>query len=217
MYMTLMNSWMRSRLKMRRNMDARWIFLIFCLIMRKFQCLNFFVSPAECLNGTVAWFYSFMHQGVRYRGVGGTTKTQAQRALEKVRAKVLSGEYEFERPNNPTIETFAENFLQRRQDHRSYKRMYNLAIQWSDAKRNPVQGVKFLEEPKCADQFLDEVQAQRLINACASYFRPIVITALNTGMRVQEILSLKWTQVHLERKFVEIVKTKNNWRSDMSP
>ncbi len=211
-------------------------------------------------NGTVAWFYDFMHQGVRYRGLGGTTKTQALRALEKARAQVLNGEYELERPNNPVIETFAEKFLQRRQDHRSYhrdvvlvghllrrfkgkhlssirtedvedykswrkaegaanatvnrdiaclKRMYNLAIQWGDAKRNPAQGVKFLEEPKCPDQFLDAAQAQRLISACAKYFRPIVLTALNTGMRVQEILSLKWSQVHFERKYVEIVKTKN--------
>jgi hypothetical protein len=48
------------------------------------------VYSKKCEDGTAAWFYDFMYDGVRYRGVGGATKTQALRALEKARAKVLS-------------------------------------------------------------------------------------------------------------------------------
>ncbi len=48
-------------------------------------------------DGTKAWYYDFMHNRVRYRAVGGTTKTQALRALDNIRGKVLSGEYEIER------------------------------------------------------------------------------------------------------------------------
>jgi hypothetical protein len=42
-------------------------------------------------DGTVTWYYDFTYRKRRYRGLGGTTMTQALRALEKVRTKVLSG------------------------------------------------------------------------------------------------------------------------------
>ncbi len=74
-------------------------------------------------DGTKAWYYDFMHNKVRYRAVGGTTKTQAQRALDKKRADVLSGNFEIDtRVRNPKIEAFAEIFLERRQYLRSRKR-----------------------------------------------------------------------------------------------
>ena len=44
-------------------------------------------------DGTVAWYFDFMYKKVRYRSIGGTTKTQALRALEKRRNEVLNGEY----------------------------------------------------------------------------------------------------------------------------
>lgn len=53
-----------------------------------------------------------MHDGVRYRGLGGTTKTRAQRTLEKIRSKVINEEFEIvEKPNNPKFEKFSETFL----------------------------------------------------------------------------------------------------------
>ena len=47
----------------------------------------FFKKRKDC---TTAWYYDFMYNNVRYRGVGGTTKTQALRALDKKRSEVLS-------------------------------------------------------------------------------------------------------------------------------
>ena len=80
-------------------------------------------------DGSKAWYYNFQHNGRRYRAVGGTTKTEAQRAQEKIRSEVLNGEYEFKRnTKNPTIEVFAEKFLERRRDTRSYGR-YVILVQ----------------------------------------------------------------------------------------
>jgi len=73
-------------------------------------------------DGTKAWYYDFMHK-VRYRGVGGTTKTQAVRTLDKMRGKVFSGNFEIKsKVSNPKFEVFAETYLQRRQYLRSSER-----------------------------------------------------------------------------------------------
>ena len=47
-------------------------------------------------DGTIAWFFDFTINGRRYREVGGSTRTQALRAQEKTRNKVISGEYDLE-------------------------------------------------------------------------------------------------------------------------
>lgn len=195
-------------------------------------------------DGTSSWYYDFAHDGRRYRGVGGTTKTQALRAQEKTRTQVISVEYELQQQfSNPRIEEFARTFLHRREHLRSrlrddlsvrallnvfagrrlneigagniedyiakrrrdgvangtinreltcFKRMYNLAIKWKEAKDNPVLDVEFLEEPPGRTRYLYEFEAQQLIENASSHMKPIIITALNTGMRLGEISGLKW-------------------------
>ena len=41
-------------------------------------------------------------------------------------------------------------------------------------------------------RYLSKEECAELIEACNHHVRPIVITALNTGMRKQEILGLRW-------------------------
>ncbi len=60
--------------------------------------------------------------GCRYCEVGGTTKTETLRAEEKSRAEVVSGDSDFTKTRDITIEEFSEKFLQRREDHPSHRR-----------------------------------------------------------------------------------------------
>lgn len=77
------------------------------------------------------------------------------------------------------------------------KRMYTLAIRWGEAPYNSVKEVDFLEEPSGRTRYLSQEEAQRLLRESNVYLRPIVFTALNTGMHVSEILELtrKWITV----------------------
>lgn len=216
-------------------------------------------------DGTFAWYYDFAYRGRRYRGVGGTTKTQALRVLDKIRNEVFSGEYGIKRiVATKRIEEFSKTYLQRRQylksrerdelsnrtllkffsgkkldkifpsDVEDYiakrkedgvanatinrelaclKRMYNLAIKWNEAKTNPVKEVEFLREPPGRTRFLSAEEANKLLKSCNDNLRSIVFTALNTGMRLSEILHLKWNQVHIDTvidPYVEINQSKNN-------
>lgn len=93
------------------------------------------------------------------------------------------------------------------------KRMYNLAIRWKKAKRNPVNDIDFLREPPGRTRFLTSQEAQLLLDCCSKSFYPIVFTALNTGMRLSEILTLTWSGVHIDSvisPFIELSQTKNN-------
>lgn len=55
-----------------------------------------------------------------------------------------------------------------------------------------------------------------MIDACSPHLRPIVVTALNTGMRKSEILHLKWEEnIDLKHGFILLELTKNGERREV--
>lgn len=89
------------------------------------------------------------------------------------------------------------------------KCMFNRAIEWGKAKENPVKKIKMLKENNKRLRYLEKEESERLVNACKEHLRPIVIAALNTGMRKGEILGLKWENVDLNRDMIYVLDTKN--------
>lgn len=90
------------------------------------------------------------------------------------------------------------------------KKMFNLAIDWQYAKENPVRKVKlFSEKDNLKERVLSKEEEIRLLAECADHLRPIIITALNTGMRKNEILTLTWNCVDLKLQIIHVVKTKS--------
>ena len=79
-----------------------------------------------------------------------------------------------------------------------------------------VRKVKQIPENNKRLRFLSSEECQALIEACDSHLRPIVITALNTGMRKGEILDLRWDQVDLKHGFILLEVTKNGERREIS-
>jgi integrase len=74
---------------------------------------------------------------------------------------------------------------------------------------NPLSDVKKFREEGIQIHPLEPEEARRLIDACAPRLRPIVILALHTGARRNEILELKWEDIDFEKGFVLFRKTKN--------
>lgn len=90
------------------------------------------------------------------------------------------------------------------------KKMFNLAIDWNLANTNPVAKVKlFSEKDTQKERILSKEEEAALLAKCPDYLRPIVIVALNTGMRRGEILNLRWKQIDFERRQIKIVQTKS--------
>jgi len=90
------------------------------------------------------------------------------------------------------------------------KKMFGLAADWGLADKNPLSRVKLFKEAGRAKQRILELDEERaLIAKCPSYLKPILFTALNTGMRRGEILGLKWTDVDLAAGILTVRETKN--------
>ena len=64
-------------------------------------------------------------------------------------------------------------------------------------------------------RYLSEEEAERLISHCEPYLKPIVITALNTGMRKSEILHLTWDRVDMLNRVILLDTTKNGERREL--
>jgi integrase len=72
------------------------------------------------------------------------------------------------------------------------KHMFTKAVEWEmveEEAREPVRRVKLLQENNRRLRYLSREECKALLGACSPHLRPIVVTALNTGMRKEEILS----------------------------
>ncbi len=90
------------------------------------------------------------------------------------------------------------------------KKMFNVAGEEGYAEENPIQKVKlFSEKDVLRERILTEEEEERLLKESADHLRPILILALNTGMRRGEILNLKWSQVDFTERKIVVEKTKS--------
>lgn len=93
-------------------------------------------------------------------------------------------------------------------------KMFNIAISNNLIKENPLKEIKKLKQNNHKIRFLTKEEEKALFevfneNKSYHYFIPIVICALQTGMRKGEILNLTWNNIDFENKFIELLQTKS--------
>lgn len=90
------------------------------------------------------------------------------------------------------------------------KKMFNKAIDWNYVNENPLKKVKmFSEKDSVRDRILSEEEEAQLLKKSSEHLRLIIVIALNTGMRLGEILNLQWNQVDLRNRRIRVEKTKS--------
>ena len=97
------------------------------------------------------------------------------------------------------------------------KSMFNRAIVWGRFEGiNPVTRVQMCKEKAIRLRYLEKEEIVRLVANCSEEFRPIVITAVNTGMRLGEILNLKWGDIDFKRDVICLLETKSDEKREVA-
>ena len=92
------------------------------------------------------------------------------------------------------------------------------AREWHWLSENPMTGgrVRRKAEPQGRVRFLSDDERGGLLEACRnsdnSLLFPIVMTALSTGMRLGELMAIRWPDVNLKRGWIVLEKIKNRER-----
>ncbi|MBU6392314.1 MAG: site-specific integrase [Planctomycetota bacterium] len=87
---------------------------------------------------------------------------------------------------------------------------FNLAVkEWEWIKENPVLKVPKEKENNERDQWLTGDEEKKLLENSPQWLRDLIVFALHTGLRQDELLSLQWSRVDLFRKTIIIQESKS--------
>jgi integrase len=84
------------------------------------------------------------------------------------------------------------------------KNLFTQAIAWGKVAENPVKQVRLFREDNARTRFLTEEEEARLLACCNPQLRPLVITALHTGFRKSELLSLRWGNIDFRHRLAKV-------------
>jgi integrase len=108
------------------------------------------------------------------------------------------------RKNGKTCRGTPPSKAQLNRERQFLSSVLSMAKRWGLVDRNPVEDVKKLREDNTQDRVLSTAEEKELLGALPEYFRPIFALAINTGMRLGEILGLNWSEI--DRRGGEVVQ-----------
>jgi|GEM_PF-646860 len=88
-------------------------------------------------------------------------------------------------------------------DIRYLKAIFNRAVHLRILQENPVKGIRALRQNQRHGRHLEQVEISKVVLAAGEY-RPLIITALNTGLRAGELFNLRWADVDFEEKIIRL-------------
>jgi len=98
------------------------------------------------------------------------------------------------------------------------KHMFTKAVDWEMVPEETfkrVRRVKLSQENNRRLRYLSFEESKMLIDRAEPHLKPILVTALNSGMRRGEILGLRWEHVDLKHGFILLNETKSGKRREI--
>ncbi len=84
------------------------------------------------------------------------------------------------------------------------RHVMNKAILWGYLQRNPAKEVDKLRVKQRKFRFLTLEEIKKVLSVCPSYAKPILLTAIHTGLRKSELFRLEWNDINWERKLITV-------------
>ncbi len=93
---------------------------------------------------------------------------------------------------------------------------FNMALkEWEWVNSNPVCLVSKEKVDNFIERWLTIEEEELLLEASPQWLQEIIIFAINTGLRMSELLDLQWNRVNLFRKTISIYEQKNKGRDTL--
>ena len=96
-------------------------------------------------------------------------------------------------------------------DLAALRNMMNFAIRQGYVMRNPVKGIKFLDEGPGIMRIVSHEEQQQYLAAANPLLRDIASLMAETGMRPQEVFTIRRDNVHLSGRYIFIPKGKTSF------
>jgi len=100
-------------------------------------------------------------------------------------------------------------------DFRSIKSALSKAVQWGYLEKNPAKYVKTIKVPTEKPRFLSNAEINKLLASADMLTQKIIKTLVCTGLRISELINLRWIDVDMKRKEI-IIQPHDNFRPKSS-
>lgn len=84
------------------------------------------------------------------------------------------------------------------------KHLFNKAIQWNYLTSNPLTSVRRMKVSQKKFRFLTLEEINIVLDNCSDIIRPVILTAIHTGLRKSELFRLEWKDVDFERQCITV-------------
>ena len=88
-------------------------------------------------------------------------------------------------------------------------RVFKEAVDRGFARENPVSRVRRVREETRAVPYLDEADLARIVAAAKPWLRPLILLAVDSGLRRGELLALQWRDIDLNRAVLVVRHSKS--------
>lgn len=95
--------------------------------------------------------------------------------------------------------------------------LFNIARkEWGmESLANPIQNIRMPQLPPGRERRLRKGEEEQILKQADYPLKQIIILALETGMRLGEILGIRWENVDLNQGALTLIDTKTEWRRDV--
>lgn len=87
---------------------------------------------------------------------------------------------------------------------RTLRRFWSWSVERGDVPRNVAKGLRLRRVPERTGMVLTEQEIPRFLEHCTDSFRPIATVVLFAGLRLGEVINLRWSAVDVERGYLEV-------------
>jgi integrase len=149
-----------------------------------------------------------------YKGAKETTRTSKERAvnvlvrylgsyrLDKITAFIVE-KFRVERREKDLVKDSSINV-----DVAILSSILNMAVKSGILDKNPCKDVKRLKESQSRDRILSSDEIALLLDGLRGKDRLMIMTGLFTGMRIIEVLSLKWQDIDFAKGIITFIQSK---------